>query len=160
ANLLGSLHLDRGRYIMAALWFKNLIERDGPEKVAATTLLKAAIAYHRIGDVKNREATWQHLASRVGSGLKLGGRNGTPSELRQDLDKFRSHLPDFTTHDRPMFGGNPSRSAQGNGGAPFLEKTWVQPTTQEPPVKNLLDSALRVHESRGLPVLPAYFPIA
>jgi hypothetical protein len=61
---------------MAALCFKRLIERQGADKMAPSTLLKAVLAFHRTGDKVDKQAAWEMLATKVGGAVRLGERHG------------------------------------------------------------------------------------
>src|SRR5262249_14935478 len=52
--LLGTLHLDRGRFDLAAACFERLL-RLPVDKHAPETLFKAALAYRGIGDVERED---------------------------------------------------------------------------------------------------------
>src|SRR5436305_1387305 len=65
--LLGTYHLDRGSYLMAALCFERLLSRPAAEKLSVKTLFKAALAFHRAGDPAADKA-WQKLAEKAARG--------------------------------------------------------------------------------------------
>jgi outer membrane protein assembly factor BamB/tetratricopeptide (TPR) repeat protein len=51
-------------------------------------------------------------------------------------------------------------TAQGLGSAPFLETAWVQPTIREDPTRKwVVSQGVKALEDRGLPVLPAFYPL-
>src|SRR5207245_529255 len=80
AALLGAHHLDHGRYIMAALSFERLSERDGVlDKLPPLVLYKAALAFERAGDAKNRDRVWSALVAK----LNQPGQPALPSALRK-----------------------------------------------------------------------------
>src|SRR5262249_46301666 len=58
-NLLGTYHLDRGRYVMAALCFERLLQHEKADKLTPLTLFKACFAFHRAQDLKNAELAWK-----------------------------------------------------------------------------------------------------
>jgi hypothetical protein len=62
--------------------------------------------------------------------------------------------------DWPMFRGNASRTAQGDGGSPLLEARWRYPTWQDEITRQWLAQAVKYQEERNSPVLPGFFPIA
>jgi outer membrane protein assembly factor BamB len=164
AERLGTLHLDRGRFIVAARAFEKLIQREGLEKLEPVTLFKAALAFHRAGDKDNKDRVWQYLATRSPDGLRLSDQLVNLDELSKLLDKYRPSVV-ASAFDYPQFGGNESRSAQAVGGAPFMVRRWAQPLTLEGQVKSWLfdekePSAVKQLLVRGQAVLPGLYPIA
>jgi outer membrane protein assembly factor BamB len=158
-NLLGTYHLDRGNFVMAALCFERLISREAA-KVTPLNLFKATLAYHRIGDQKNGERAWSQLVQKVRSdnGLRFGDQLVTLDRLRQHVDKVA--LPPADPYDWSIYRGNASRTAQGTGGAPFLEPAYQLPTAENDDAKRLLAAAMKYLEDRNMPILSAFFPIA
>jgi outer membrane protein assembly factor BamB len=167
-NLLLSYYLDHGQYVVAALCFDRLQEREGTDKLSPGTLLRGAVAYHHAQDRKKEEQVWKDLKEKVGSNLQVGGKTVALDDLRDDLGKYKT-VADFTIYDWAMYRGDATRSAQSNGGKPFLEKDWskspftgLSDFTREdnPPSKVQIQDAVKAQEGRGHPILPAFFPIA
>lgn len=162
-NLLGTYHLDRGNFVMAAESFKRLLERPGTEKVTPLILFKAFLAFSRCNDKTSEqlaEETWQRLTAAAPEGLRFGDRLVSLGELRQQKEKYGSS-GSRDPNDWTMFGGGPSRSAQAVGSTPFLERKWFQPTIRTTDTRRyVVDQAVRLRESRGDAILPAFFPIA
>src|SRR5262249_59125298 len=50
AALLAALHLDRGRFQLAAVWFERLVRRPGAAKLAPRTPCQAVAALPAVGD--------------------------------------------------------------------------------------------------------------
>lgn len=173
-TLLGTYHLDRGRPFMAALCFERLLERVDSAKVPPLSLLKAALAFHRVGDQANTEKCWSLLSARTGrDGLRLGDQLVRLDDLRTELTKVAPVA--VNPFDWAMFRGDASRTNRGQGDAPFLEAVWRWPTIAEQPpssfepenypevrkwVTEVLHDAVHKVEQRQQPVLPALFPIA
>ncbi|MCI0461393.1 MAG: PQQ-binding-like beta-propeller repeat protein, partial [Gemmataceae bacterium] len=166
-NLLGTYHLDRGRPLMAALCFERLLQRDGSEPIAPLILLKTTLAYRLSGDQANAQQTLQRLTARIRrDGLRVTEQTVSVEQLQRELDKVRA--PEAAhPFDWPIFRGNLSRSAQGNGSAPFLDKRWQRTTIPERytasesrQTKHLLDEAIASLQRRPESLMPGFFPIA
>src|SRR5262249_21389370 len=63
-TLLGTYHLDRGSYLMAALSFERLLGRPDAAKLPAKVLFKAALAFRRAGDSANAEKVWKLMTDK------------------------------------------------------------------------------------------------
>src|SRR5262249_42043444 len=134
---------------------------------------KAVLAFHRTGDTVSKEEVWKLLAAKVGSTLRLGDRMVSLTELQGELDaKYKGPLAESNLYDWGLYRGNASRTAQGSGGAPFLEKRYARPTVgastnqstggyeDSPTAQTHVATAVKMLEQREQPVLPALFPIA
>jgi outer membrane protein assembly factor BamB len=182
-SLLGAYHLDRGRFPVAALWFERLLEREGSfAKVSDSTLVQAAMAFHRLGErtgtdkagagkyQEMEENAWRELSARVGNTLRLGDRSINLLDLRREADQYKPYAPEANPHDCLVYRGNSSRTGQGIGDKPFMEKRWSEPTVRddsaqgqgaEPATRaQVVEPAVKQAESRLQPVLPSFFPIA
>ena len=58
-----------------------------------------------------------------------------------------------------LFGGNPARNAQGNGGVPFLESLWKTRLIRTADTERFIDQAAKDVQEHGQPLLPAAMPI-
>jgi outer membrane protein assembly factor BamB len=164
-DLLGTYHLDRGRPLMAALCYKRLLEREDSEQLSGLTLYKAALSFRMAGNqahVGLARQAWDKLAAKVSSdGLRIGEDVATIDQLKEELD--RATPPEVANlFDWPMFRGNASRSAQGQGSAPFLDSKWHISTTENLylEAKRWLEAALKQRNARQEAPLPAFCPIA
>ncbi len=160
SNLLGTYHLDRGNVVQAALCFERVLSQEKPEKTSPLTLLKAALAFRRAGDADRADQTWKLLTRAAGrDGVKLGGKAVSLDQLKAEIDRYGSVVQATSPYDWAMYRGNASRSAQGNGGAPFLQPKWTEPTFNQPQTGQWLEQAL-AQQQQGKSILPAYFPLA
>src|SRR5262249_40720026 len=154
-------HLDRGNVVQAALCFERVLAQEKPEKLPAMTLVKAALAYRRAGDTAKADQTWRLLARAAGrDGVRINGRAVSLDELQQEINSYATVEAPASPYDWAMYKGNASRSASGNGSAPFLEAKWTYPTFQESQTGQWIDQAVKQRESRQDAVLPAFFPVA
>jgi outer membrane protein assembly factor BamB len=161
-DLLGSYHLDRGRFVMAALCYERLLQRAGADKLAPVTLFKACLAFRRTGDKANAEEAWKQLTAKSPrDGLQLGNRKVALDDARKLLERYdvpASELLSPTEWTMP--GGAPHRSAQGVGGTPFMEKNWAQPLITTSETKEWVKKAIAHQEMRSQPLISASEPIA
>lgn len=168
ANLLGTYHLDRGNYLMAALCFERLLARPDADKLSFKVLFKAALAYRRAGDADNAEKLWKKMADRAArTELVLGKTKVTVEQLRAEYDRVSALLLQAGQHDWPMFRGNAARTAQGIGGTAYLEPRWqaTMLPLDEPGqadatnwIRQEIATSFRLLENK--PILPTFFPIA
>jgi outer membrane protein assembly factor BamB len=169
-RLLATHELDRGRFPQAALYFARLLKLPGNEQPAPSVLVQAALAFHRARDHVSPETAkqykqleddaWKDLAERVGSSVRLGDRAIPLAQLREEVNRYRDSIADVNQRDTSVFAGNVSRTHQGQGDKPFMVQDWAHPAIKEEQTRHLVDSAVKLAEGRGLPVLPSFFPVA
>jgi outer membrane protein assembly factor BamB len=173
-NLLGTYHLDRGSYLMAALSFERLLSRPDADKLPVKVLFKAALACRRAGDAERAEKVWKQMADKAGRGeLTLARQKVTLEQLRREFERAAALVGQAGQSDWWVFRGNAARNAQGVGSTAYLEPRWqatLLPLDETNPnatreqvdasheLRKLLDVARASLE--GKPVLPAFFPIA
>ena len=161
-NILGTYYLDRGSYVMAALCFERLLGRQDAAKLSPLSLFKAALAFQRAGDKNNAERAWTRLsdaASRDG-GLRIGDQLVNLDQARAEMD--RSVFVPVTTNvsDWPLLRGSPSRSAQGNGNAPYLDDAKVTIELATGDTQDALKNAVETQLNLRKPVIPGSTPLA
>lgn len=162
AELLGTYYLDRGQPVMATLCFERLLASKGAT-LSPQVLLKASLAFRFMGDEANANLAWQRLAKAFPAGVRLGDRTVALEDLRKEAARLQKGDALLSIYDWTMFKGNPSRSAQGIGGTPFLDEEdnrWEQPTITGSRVKSLIDTAVNYQEGQQQAIIPAFFPIA
>jgi len=166
ALLLGTRSLLREEPLLAALYFGRLYDRRGADKLPPWTLYKIAMSFYRSGDKDGGDEVWRQLMRKIerDGGLTVDKQQVSIANLRTELD--RATLDEKrVVLDWPTYRGGPSRTEQASGGSPFMEYTWTvstMPTKAD--ARNWIDEHLnhaqRYLHDRGLPVLPAFFPIA
>ncbi len=163
AEQLGTYYLDRGQPVMATLCFERLLGSLGTTP-SPQVLLKATLAFRRLGDDANANLAWQRLAKAFPAGVPLGDRTIPLDDLQKEIARLPHNEAVVSIYDWTMFKGNPSRSAQGIGGTPFLDEEdnrWEQPTLQTGTrIKGYVENAVTHQEAQQLPIIPAFFPIA
>jgi outer membrane protein assembly factor BamB/tetratricopeptide (TPR) repeat protein len=166
-NLLGTYCLDRGHFGKAALYFDQLLSREG-DKAAPLTLFKACMAFRRAGEPAKAEKAWKRLEARAPDGLALDDERVPLDRLKGIVAKAPAPRGPSSVYDWPLFRGDNTHSAQGQGSTPFREPKWLMsllPDTRDakegrPFVEKYLKSAVGPLESRQLPTIPGGFPIA
>jgi outer membrane protein assembly factor BamB len=160
-DLLGTHHLDRGRYDLAAACFDRLLQRSNAGELPPLSLIKAALAYQRVGNKAALEKTWQRLVHKAPDGVSLGKKTMTLTQLRKELDRLGSGPSELSpSSDWVMFGGNPSRSALGKGSLPAPKALWQQATAFESITQVWVEGALQNLRTRSQPLVPGFTPLA
>jgi outer membrane protein assembly factor BamB len=159
-QLLATYYLDQGSYIQAALCFERLLARPGQlEALPPLVLYKAALAFERSGDARNRDRVWNELLRKLDRPgepplppalARLG-----PQRLRASLALKQLGGAVRSRFDWPMFLGSVDRAAVAEGGAPFLEPRFQAETVYENLTRSWLEQATR---SRG-PILSGFHPL-
>lgn len=156
-NLLGSYYLDRGIYITASRCYEQLLNREAINKLTPSTLLKAAYAFHMAENRTFEDRVWKELNTR-GASVTLGGERRNVSDLQDHIAGLNRGMERSQT-DWPLFGGNPSHTARGEGDNPFLEAQWREKlgdaTSTEEWIKKITEYTYNKHS----PLLPVNFPI-
>lgn len=173
ASLLGSYHLDHGQYIVAALCYERLMDREnGLQRMSPLDLFKAALAFERAEDAVNRDRAWAAFEAKAHQPgekpLPLPLRRLSRADLRTGLVASAEAKESQGRDDWVMFMGSPDRSAQGIGGVPFLDANSFSLDLNKPlvstlyhhPTRVLIESALKKQQSLNRPVLPGFHPLA
>ncbi|MBV9123241.1 MAG: PQQ-binding-like beta-propeller repeat protein, partial [Planctomycetes bacterium] len=162
-NLLGTYYLDRGGYVMAALCYERLLNHPSAGKLPALTLFKAALAFRHAGEQVNADHAWDLLIKNHPEGLRLGDQLVSLDRLHQELVQASLQgSAGLSRSDWPMWGGNAARSAQGYGGAPYLDdQVWpAKQTVHLSQTRTWIEETQDNQRTRGQPVIPAFCPIA
>jgi outer membrane protein assembly factor BamB len=176
AVLLGTWHLDRGRYIMAALTFQKLQLRNAEDPLTPQVLFKAALAYKRLGEKDIAEGFWKKMKEAMAgkNELVFGEKKFTLEQLQMQFDKVMPGVGLFTQGEWTLGpGGNQTRNGQGRGSRPFMDPRFtfsLMPAFDKEEedkrksvytyIKQHIDQALLQFENRSLVALPMFFPIA
>jgi outer membrane protein assembly factor BamB len=175
ALLLAALNLDTGNYSESAYGYQKLLARpDADALLDPKTLFRAAVAVRRAGDGKMTDAVaevWARLEKKFpAAGLQIGRKAYSLDTLKAELDRpvemlFGAVGDQFVA----MKGGNPTRAAQAEAGAPFLSGvSWpvlyrVESDEQMEAakwVKACVDQAYKQAKNKQMaPLLPAVFPV-
>jgi outer membrane protein assembly factor BamB len=171
--LLAGLHLDRGNYTEAAYSFDRLLDRkDAEELLTPLNTFKAIVAFQRAGnDPERTNKLLAQLEKKIPrDGLKIGLKSYQFDDLKDELTKSPETLFGKVGDQYvSMRLGNPSHTAVGNGGAPFLDPiftrsmmtrtdefaegiNWLQ--------QNLTATVKDMKPAKGEVGLPAFFPLS
>jgi outer membrane protein assembly factor BamB len=156
---LADFHLDRGRPLLAAMYFERLLTHPAAGKLPLVTHFKAALALARSGDKEAAELVWKRLADKAPDGLVLGGKGVSLEQLRKELNRAAAAAEVPQPADWPIYRGSPMRSGRAADGTPDLRARWEVPTLSESVTRAWLRVATGMQEARRAPVLPGSFPI-
>jgi outer membrane protein assembly factor BamB len=159
-GLVASHHAAAGSHARAADSFGRLLQCQEPKEWTTQMLFDATRAFRRVDEYEQAEATWKAFRDRAEQGkVRVGDRTQTLAEWQTELNKV-APPPAADPKDWPVYRRDPGRSNHGAGDKPFLEKTWGFGTIKEEQTRILVEAAVKRSESRGQPVLPAFFPVA
>jgi outer membrane protein assembly factor BamB len=152
-----------GHHRTAALHFEQLAPRLALDRWKPEMLFQAAASFRRAGDRVNADFFARQLFARISDdGLRLGDKKLSADEVRKELDRLVAP----PSGDWQMFGGSPTRSAQRDGGMPFLAAHWTQQIADLDPKDGRLQGAAvwlqqaeRYMAQRGQPIIPAFSPV-
>ncbi len=160
AARLGALHLDRGRFGLAAAYLDRALRSAVPPD--ALTQARAALARRAAGHDDRAEATGRRPADEVRVGDRTISLADWEKQCRRDAVPF---LADWL-----LFGGDETRSAQASGGEFDPEPRWQKAAAEESTTRAWLDEAVRRCDGTARdpyrapetlqPALPAFFPLA
>lgn len=169
-ELLATRRLERAEFLMAALYFERLLARPDASHLAALTLFKAALAFHRNGDRAGCEQVWKLLTAKAkrDGGVVMGEQVVSLERLRAEIDQAAPEEP-LGIHDWPNYRGAPDRSGQVIAGTIDLGNvawdlsTLYLPTRDHPGkgwTDDLVNTGMQSLEKQNQPILPACHPIA
>jgi outer membrane protein assembly factor BamB len=138
-DLLGTYHLDRGRYHFAALCFERLLGRADSSTAAPATWLRTALALQRAGEDTRAQQAWQRLTALAPEGVRLGGKDIGLADARREWE--------------PIGRGGDS------AGVPSLQSKWTFAATHEGTARTWLQSALQKQSFFAQPFLSAFRPL-
>jgi outer membrane protein assembly factor BamB len=160
-DLLGTHHLDRGQYTLAAACFDGLLRRSNAGELPPLTLVKVALAFQRVGNKAALEKTWQRLVNKAPDGLTLGKKTMSLTQLRKELDRIGWGPGErAASFDGVMVAGNPGRSARGKGSPPGPKALWQQDTVFDPAIDLWVQGALQKMQAYWQSPLPGSTPLA
>ena len=176
AYLLGNRLLDDSKLLAAASHFDRLRLSPGGRKFEPMLSLKAAYCYMRSG---LSEKTLQILSNlqgiAAGTNIKIAGRSVMiPDGDARALDWLAQvmgpapAIAPLPATDWPMFGGNPTRTAEGAPALPLGGSVWTHSVVRDPEffgknrfdhIEAVLEAYLRDLADHGTLTLPATEPL-
>ena len=155
---MGTYMLDRAEYQGAARVFMQLLNRGDIKDIKERTLIKAAYAFHRAGELPGKQRVFDELTRR-GTDIKLRDRALTVGELRETIDKMVGGASLLGASDSPWYRGRLNRNAMLPGGTPYLEAAWRQPMWRTDEGRERVKNAQDAIEAKAQPLLTAFVPI-
>lgn len=158
ANRLGTLHLDRGEFALAARWFAALWDARPPVTRDTLWRTKAAYALKQVGQDELSREILEGSSAGTSATVGLGGRS-------YEADKWVAAAAPVTggaeeaLSDWPVFYGTPRRTGVAAGGEPLLLPRWRAATSDSLPVRAHIEHLLEELSDQGGPVLPLLFPM-
>ena len=176
AYLFGNRLLDDSKLLAAASHFDRLRLSPGGRKFEPMLSLKTAYCYLRSG---LSEKTLQILSNlqgiAAGTNIKIGGRSvmipegdATALEWLAQVMGPAPPIPPLPASDWTMFGGNPTRNAEGSPALPLGEPVWTHSVVRDPEffgknrfdhIETVLEASLRDLADHGTLTLPATEPL-
>lgn len=148
---LGSLHLDRGRFDLAAAHFERALRSMALDRPDALTLTQLALARRGAGNEEKAEAIWKRLADEGVEEVRVGERTIALEDLERQSRR-----------------GGPPAEERLPALSPAL--AWYVPTAEETTTRAWIDEAVRraqgptrdpFHAPEATqPVLSSFFPLA
>ena len=142
ANYLGSMHLDRSEFGLAAAWFTELLEASADVTNNGAWRLKAAFAFRNAGHEK---ASLAMIASPKGGAWKpvmIGTGPVDPATWLNRLSPSRQRsVPSLS--DWRQLHGTAARVGKSIGGDPLLSPIWSVPMTTSPTVNRQVTGLLQ-----------------
>ncbi len=138
AHYLGTQHLDRSEFGLAAKWFEELAESPAVVARQDPWLLQAAYALKQSGDSKGAAEMLNRLSHGSSTIVALGTGSVAASEwLNQSADQ--SGAPEvLALADWTQLYGTSSRNGTSVGGDALLSPNWSLPLTSSHLVRNLV----------------------
>lgn len=161
---LARRHYRIGRLHFAAHNYARLVEHLDLARWTNEDLYQATAAFQMRSTSVYADRTLKQLLARSRQNIvRLGERTLTVEQLRKEIERA---LPPRQARQWPLYGGDATRTAQGSGGAPFLEPLWRQSmiysdsgTQEDSPTRRLLLQAEKRLRERHRPILSTFAPI-
>lgn len=157
ANRLGSLHLDRGEFALAARWFAALWQSHSSVTKDPLWRAKAAYALKQAGQADLSREIFDDSVTAPTSSIGLGGQSREPGKWLASAARMAG-APELPLSDWPVFYGTPRRTGIAAGGEPLLLPRWRQSTTDSHPVRAQIDQLIEDLSDQSTTPLPILFP--
>jgi outer membrane protein assembly factor BamB len=154
ANRLGSLHLDRGEFALAAHWFAVLWQARASVTRDPLWRAKAAFALKLAGQLELSHEVFDEQAAASAS---LAGRSHESAKWLAAAPRVAGP-GEATLSDWPVFFGTPRRTGVAAGGEPLLLPRWHLAATDSHPVQAQIEHLLEDLADQSSPALPMLFP--
>ena len=151
ANLLATLHMDRGEYVSANHWMNRLVAASSMLTYSMEWKLRHELVKHAL-DSSRKPNVPEKVVLR---GKTISG----PEWLKENA------LPGVSTNQKPLrnwtqLRGTASRHALADGGDPLLLQRWSIPLANSEPVRQKLDMLTAAIDAANRAAIPVGFPVA
>ncbi len=157
ANRLGSLHLDRGEFALAARWFVALWESRTSVTKDPLWRAKAAYALKQAGQADLSHEIFDDSIASATASIGLGGQSREPGKWLASATRVPSPA-EPPLSDWPIFYGTPRRTGIATGGEPLLLPRWHLDTTDSHPVRAQIEHLMEDLADQSTTPLPMLFP--
>lgn len=157
ANHLGTLHLDRGEFALAAHWFAALWQAKAPVTREALWRTKAAYALKQAGETELSAKVLSDAPDVSQSRVSIGGAPRVATDWLGNVPKFVASL-ESSLAEWQMFYGNSRRSGIAVGGEPLLMPRWRQSITDSHSARTQIEYLLEDLGDQPGAHLPLLFP--
>jgi outer membrane protein assembly factor BamB/tetratricopeptide (TPR) repeat protein len=176
---IGEWHLDRGRYAQAAHTFRMFALRNPKDELPTELLFRAALAFKRQSSsdatfLKEAEKYWALFEKASNKGqVAIKSKTLTFEQLKAEYERAVAAGPKMFTSEWFVARGNPSNNGVGSGGTPFLEARFSYPYMMPTDdfnfdtkkqgfevVKDRIDKALKLMDTKGMAPIPGTYPLA
>lgn len=158
ANRLGSLHLDRGEFALAARWFAALWQAKAPLTSDRQWCAKAGYALKQAGQMELATAVVGASPEASPVPVDLGGTRYNAAQWLSQVARAVAPV-DSPLLDWPVFYGTPRRTGVAAGGEPLLLPRWRQPLTASHPVQSQIDQLTEDLSDQGTTAPTVLFPV-
>lgn len=156
ANRLGTAHLDRGEFALAAHWFASLWQARAPQTNDPLWRTKAAFALKQAGQTELSSQILDQSSQASHKPVDLGGATQDPGKWLASAASVQTAL-ELTLADWPMFYGTPRRTGVVAGGEPLLLPRWKVPLTESHPARTQIEYLTEDLADAGSMALPILF---
>lgn len=159
ANRIASVHVDRGEFAIAALWYERLVKAESELTKDPLWRFKVEAVYQQAGLLQGEERPWEGITKVEEQGLNRRLPGNSLDAVRKAWNTvgefFNPPLEDWLYP-----GGAAHRLGQSAGSLPLLLSVWSQPTTEHPQILDQMDQLMDDLEVSQTPVIPAMQPIS
>lgn len=158
ANYLGSLHLDRGEFGLAANWFADILSSSALTSPENAWRVKAALAARQAGDTESSQKILAGLNIPAGGTVRLGIRGVDPTSWVGEQQTSYPARGMIHSQWLQMY-GSAARLGTSVGSDPLLAPLWTVPLTSSHTAQRRLDWILQDLQDMGRVPLLASTPL-
>ena len=157
-GFLGAVHLDRGRFDLAAACYQRLLTTLPPEKTTPAVLFGAALAFRGAGANHREVEAWAALSRSAGpAGVRLKDKLYPVEQLRRD--KATKIASGEDANNWLLFRGSAARTGQASGDVPLLTPRFRVTAVENEQARRWIETA-RGPAANATGLLPMGMPLA